>query len=738
MILFNNKIIKTMRKIQIVLLLVFFVFNANILKAQDAIISGIITESTTQQPLYGANVYLEGTNIGTASNNKGVYELKKVNPGNYNIVISFSGFEMIRKNITLIKGENKIDFQMEESYLNLDEVVVTATGTAHDLKNVPVPTQLFNKNEVKAIAANEFSDLMLNLSPSFDFNPGVMGSFMSLNGLGNDFILVLIDGKRIYGDIGGNNDLNRINTDNIERIEIVKGASSLLYGSDAIAGVVNIITKQSKQKINITNVSRYRTYNTYQQNNTINLNFGKFSSNTSFSTKGTDGWQLNSFEDDGGELIKTDAKAQNTYSDISINQKISFAVTDKFDVYALGSYYEKDVIIPETVKRYGYFFDDITYGAGAKYLLNESDYISLDYNHDQYKYYYKYNQDYRTFTEGDKSINNDQTSDNVGLKYVNVFSDKNTLTMGVDFINEKMISETRLIDGIAKVQTTAFYAQDELLLFNNLNIVLGTRLVNHSEFGIAFTPKLSMMYKLKDFNIRGTYGFGYKAPTVKELYYNYEKRGTVFMGNTNLDPQTSTYLSGGVEYNYNKISISITAYINKVNDLIAYQSVDTIPGDQAQDIRRRRQHFNVDKARSQGADFLFNTRLAYGFSVGGGYSYVDARDMTTNERLEGVAYNYANVNLAYKHMWNKYILNANISGRIQDKKYYDDGSAKAYNIWKLTTSHQFVSIGDFVFEISAGIDNIFDFIDDSPYGSHYATISPGRTFFLGLNINFAK
>ncbi|WP_025006965.1 TonB-dependent receptor [Marinilabilia salmonicolor] len=257
--------------------------------SQSTSLSGKITTSKSGKSLPGANIYFKGTNTGTASNNKGHYEFNSIKPGNYSLIVSFNGFKRIRQDVEIVEGRNEMDFSLEESTSNLGEVVVTGTGTAHHLKNAPVPTELISSKEVKSVGATDFNDLMLSLSPSFDFSPGSMGAFMKLNGLSNDFIVVLIDGKRLYGDIGGNIDLNRINPDNIERIEILKGASSLLYGSDAIAGVVNVITKKSRQRSHFSNTTRIRGNNTWQQNNVVEVDAGRLSSHTSFARKSSDG-----------------------------------------------------------------------------------------------------------------------------------------------------------------------------------------------------------------------------------------------------------------------------------------------------------------------------------------------------------------------------------------------------------------------------------------------------------------
>ena len=127
---------------------------------------------------------------------------------------------------------------------SLQEVVVTGTGTQHLLKDAPVQTEVISKQMLKNFSGSSVADILSGLTASFAFNEGDMGSQMQMNGLGNNYILILIDGKRIHGDNGGENDLGLIDPHNIEKIEIVKGASSALYGSDAIAGVVNIITKK--------------------------------------------------------------------------------------------------------------------------------------------------------------------------------------------------------------------------------------------------------------------------------------------------------------------------------------------------------------------------------------------------------------------------------------------------------------------------------------------------------------
>ena len=131
---------------------------------------------------------------------------------------------------------------------SLQEVVVTGTGTQHLLKDAPVQTEVISRRQLQQYAGKSIEDILTGLTASFDFSENDMGSHLQMNGLGNSYVLILIDGRRLHGDNGGENDLSLIDPNNIEKIEIVKGASSALYGSDAIAGVINIITKKHREK----------------------------------------------------------------------------------------------------------------------------------------------------------------------------------------------------------------------------------------------------------------------------------------------------------------------------------------------------------------------------------------------------------------------------------------------------------------------------------------------------------
>lgn len=732
-----------------ILTLLFITVLSYPLWAQTYSIKGIVREKNTSEPIVGANIVLKGTTLSTASDANGAFILKKVPSGKYELTASFVGMKRVSQIIALSGDVSAIVFEMEESSQNLGEVVVTATGTHHSLKNVPVQTEVISKQDIKNIAPRSFEEMTMSISPSFDYSPGAMGSFTKLNGLDNNFFVILIDGKRMYGDIGGQNETGRISPDNIEKVEIVKGASSALYGSDAMAGVINIITKKNKNKVNFESTSRVGKYYDCQQSNSLNLNVGKFSSNTQFAHKQTDGYQLSTLEyidlKKNKNTKPTDRKAVNMFYDNSLSQKFSYSITPNINVYAQGSWYEKEIQQPQTVAAYNFFYKDLSGSAGIKYKISNRSNITLDASSDNFWYYYKYNQDYENkktkekYTKDQKVLNTKQTLNNYNLKAVTAICKQHLLSTGAEIAQEKMDSD-RVKNGNAEVYTIALYAQDEYMPLKNLTIVAGARFFNHKTFGNSITPKLSALYNIKDFNFRASFAQGFKTPTLKELYFEYQKGGTLYLGNENLNPQKSDYYSASVEYISGGVTASVTGYVNQLKNLIDYIDGPQPTAEQKkQGVKNIRIHENIAKAQTQGVDFLVNAYMGYGFTVGGGYSFVDAKNKTEDIRLEGVAENYGTAMLNYKYNIKNYILNANVNGRIQDEKFFKNyGNAKAYNLWKLTTTHTYLFMPGLYAEATVGIDNIFNYVDDTPYGAHYGTLSPGRNVFGALKFVFTR
>ena len=659
---------------------------------------------------------------------------------------------------------------------SIPEIVVTGTGTEHYLKDAPVQTEVISRKMLDSYAGATLEDILSGLCASFDFSAGDMGANMQLGGLGNGYILILVDGKKMHGDVGGQNNLGLIDPARIERIEIVKGAASALYGSDAIAGVVNIILKKHRENILIENTSRGGSYGEFRQSNTVQFKVGKFTSSTNFQLKHSDGWQNTTYEDPNRyeyPITNSINKTVNRYTDWQVAQRFDYQATKDLSLYADGSFYRKRIYRPCGVpdyKTYDFLYRNSSVATGGKLKLKNSNSIMLDVNYDSHAYYYMYtretwDKEYDDsgkeisfpYFPGDKGLQSDQSRLLLQLKGIFNLPYFNRLSVGTD-TEINWLDAPRRLDEKDQVSdyTTSFYAQDEWPPIERLNITAGGRLTVNQNFGVRITPKVSALYKLGAFNLRATYSEAFKTPTLKELHYRYIRQMSIIslnLGNTELDPQTSRYVSGGLEYNGTRFSIYVTGYCNWVDNMITLVTIplSQAPGDLVvtYDPARVRQYQNMDDARTYGVDVNAKWTPVQSLTLTGGYSYLDTEANQYDEEdqvmkhviIDGMAHHRATVSAILTHAWRRsnYRLGIGVYGRIQSKRYYqDDGNGKAYNLWRLNTRHQFKLGKRWNAEVNAGIDNIFNYYETTYHSLNYGTTTAGRTFYGSLMIQFGQ
>lgn len=666
--------------------------------------------------------------------------------------------------------------QMAQNVLRTDsiqEVVVTGTGTQHLLKDAPVQTEVISGRQLQQYAGKSIEDILSGLTASFAFNENDMGSHLQMNGLGNSYVLILIDGRRLHGDNGGENDLSLIDPHNIEKIEIVKGASSALYGSDAIAGVINIITKKHREQgVMVENTSRFGSYGDIRQHNGIALNFGKFSSYTNFQLQHSDGWQNTSEEAlSQTEYHITDSrnKTVNRHTNWQIAEHLTYQLTPKIELYADGSIYWKRIYRPcgkhpgVDVKTYDMQYNNASVSVGGKWKLNETDVITLDADWKRHAYKYVYTDttltdgyvngrftNYYPFFPGDVDLQSDQRLTHITLKGVFRLPYQQQLSAGFDYRYDWLEAPMRVNGGKATDNTQALYVQDEWALLNPLYLTAGLRLTRNEGFGTRLTPKLSAMLKVNDLRLRATWSQGYKTPTPKELHYQYVRNMNgvlLYLGNSDLKAQTSNYFGLSAEYSIGNLTMTLSGYYNKVDNMIALVTIPAseAPGDLIvqYDPRRVRQYQNMEDAKTHGVDFTARYQTKH-FTVGGSYSYLDTKahqydtedEVMKEVTIDGMAHHKANWYATWNHDFTKcYHLGIGIYGRMSSKRYYQvDGDGKGYQIWRLSTTHQFGKN----YRLEAGVDNIFNYVDKTPHGLHLGTTTPGTTVYASLTIRFNK
>ena len=680
---------------------------------------------------------------------------------------------------------------------SLQEVVVTGTGTQHLLKNAPVQTEVITQKMLRQYGGKSLEDILAGLTASFAFNEGDMGSQMQLNGLGNSYILILIDGKRIHGDVGGENDMGLIDPHNIEKIEIVKGAQSALYGSDAMAGVVNIITKKHTEKgVFVDNSTRYGSHNDLRQHNSLVLTFGDFSSQTNFQMQRNDGWQ-NTAEEYAEAMVLTDSKNKtvNKFKNWQIAERLTYKPLKSLELYAEGSYYKKNILRPQNgthpscdVYTYDLRYNNASASLGGKWyprgekseVRGKRDYITLDVDWNKHAYYYDYTAKHYDYVllqgeeygdqngewfsvamlPGQSKLQSDQQRVMGLLKGIFYLPYENTLNAGAEYRYDYLKAPERTETGTASDQTAALYVQDEFNMLQWLNITAGLRLVDNRSFGLRLTPKISAMLSVGDFRFRLGWSQGFKTPTVKELHYRYLHvmgSSTFFnIGNTNLDPQISNYYSANIEYRGRNFTASVTGYLNKLDNMIALVNVSPgeIPagitnaylGDGSTNVQAR-MYKNMDDARTCGLDFTLSYKVMKGLTLNAAYSYLDTKAHLYDEKTErmntvvidGTAHHKWNASAMYSHTFSpSYALGISLSTRGSSTRYYqNNGNGKAYQIWRINTTHDLGKQDKMLaYRLEAGVDNIFNFVDRTMRPYHLGNNTSGTTVYGTFSIKF--
>ena len=733
-------------------------------------LSGKVVNAETNDPVVGANIRIDHSLAGCTTNGKGEFTISNLPEGKH--LLSVTHVSFLPQKYTANTGEKDILIKMTESYINLGQVVITGTGTHRRMSNSPVPIQVITAKDLGNANVTSLEDALVKLTPNVTTMTNGMGTTLSLNGMNEDYMLLLENGKRLTGD----DRYTRINIGSVKRIEILSGAASALYGSDAIGGVINIITDDAKNTVNVSNYTHYTSKGRFSENINADINSGKFSSYTSYQRREADNWQVNELDENG---YKTGRPMSTGFMSDNISQRFAYNATDRLSFYVRGNYYNYNTRRPETATyfkkgkkkdedgkpiyeetqayTYNMLHDTYTYGAGAKYMINKSAYIDADFFVDNYTSKYDYFLKSGDFERGDKETRKKTRYYNATVKGIFKPNSWNKVSTGIEYINENFSSESDNIS-FKNMYTFALFAQDEITILRDLQAVVGVRYLYNENFKNYATPNVALMYKIDHFNFRASYATGYRAPTLSQLYATDEAKtaSRYTIGNPNLKPEKSNFFSLNGEYTCSRFSITATGFYNDIKDMINYRvlSDEEIQqmglGELHEQFSTIRQRDNVDRSKIKGISVNANFYLGAGLTLGGGYIYTDTEaktlehDSKTNKDVVVITHvdksvkNAANVHARWDHDWNNYHLNVNLSGHIQGERYSSTyGYAPKYQQWDLNTRHTF-NLDAFILEPGIGIENIFNKRDDRPWNSNFSTINPGRAVYVSLAVKFKK
>ena len=442
------------------------------------------------------------------------------------------------------------------------------------------------------------------------------------------------------------------------------------------------------------------------------------------------------------KLDPTDKQAFTGYHSNTVNQSFSYSLNHKTTLYAQGSYYNFLNDRPVTEYKYNMYHENYTYGFGMKYIVNKKAYIDADFYSDNYKSAYDYIQESGDFKIGDKETRKKQYFYRGNVKSIIKVNSKNKLSAGLEYLDEKLESESDNISN-KTLYTMALYAQDEWTIAESLQAVVGLRYIYNETFEDHFTPTASIMYREGGFRGRLSFATGFRTPTLSEIYATDLAKTTnrYTIGNLELKPEESKNFSLNLEYTHSRFSVSATAFVNNVTDMINYRTLSDEEAAQYGDYDEVRQRDNIDKVRIKGVNVNANAYLGLGFNLGAGYTLLDARNLITDKPIDKSVKYAGNVNAQWSKNWGLYGLNINMVGRGQGKRYSEtyDYDSSGFMLWDLNTGHTF-NLKYFILNAGLGVENLFDWVDDRPWNTKkpYSTITPGRAFYASLTIRFRK
>ena len=715
--------------------------NANVpANPPNYIIKGVVM-TANGEPLAGASIVVEGTNINCGSNSKGEFSLNVQKDKVYKLRVSYLGYTP--RLITVpASGHPPLKIKLQPSETALNELVVTGSRYERQLKDVPVITRVISREEIETVNPVDFTTLLEYTLPGIQFYYNTMSQVPEITYQGMDAkaVLFLLDGERISGESGDSNiDYSRFNINDIERIEVVRGAASTLYDSRAIGGVINIITKKSVRPFTASMHTRYAGKKGQSYSASAGVNLHRFSSLTSFGWRKRDSYLVKDEQGKQKEIInpdgsvtksKTDPVAFNIYgySIMDVSQKLSYNFSDRFTGSARISYYTNKRDKYDNARYYQRYRDLILSGK-LKWQFADNQNLDLSYIRDNY---IKDN----VYVDDDERVYGNVNS-TIRLYYTGMFG-KHTLSGGVDLLREDMKHHFMKDTATVHMNQYSFCLQDDWQLTNKMNVVVGVRGDKGGSYRLHFTPKVSVLYRpLKTITLRAGYSQGYRIPNLKELYqeFNMGGMGIMMYGNKDLKPEEGTQISASVEYDYKGLNLSFSTYHNRYKNKISYEYIS--PGKSW-----NMKYVNALNVKTTGVEVTANYKLPFGLRFSGGYSYVYDYDERDGYNMSWVRPHSARLSSVYKHRFGKTTESVafNTSWVSSITRYAYSSSDKTYT--KTKYDPRTLCSLNLRSELPRGIaiglmvDNIFNYRDKA-VDSAVQLPENGRTFVATVSINIA-
>jgi outer membrane receptor for ferrienterochelin and colicins len=524
-----------------------------------------------------------------------------------------------------------------------DEAVVTGTRTERRHADSPVATEVITRADIEASGAENLATVLEEQAGVDVTRANASGANVRLQGLDPQYVLILVNGERVGGRVNGAVDLTRFPLEDIQRIEIVRGPSSALYGADAIGGVINLVTRRASRPWEAELHARQGAYDTVDATaraatlrGPVSLDLaGGYHRRDAFDLDPRDAATSGGAFDAGNASVRLDWRPS---SRATLGARAEWFLRGQraVDTGPGGAVFDRrnltetlSAALTASVQA-----DDATrVRASLWYTLYRDQYLS----------------DQRGSDELDQYQQTRNHIANASVQVDRAFGERHLATVGAEGYFERLDAD-RLRNGAGQRYRAAVFVQDQWAVLDRpaLVVVPGVRVDVDSQFGVAPTPKVQVRLDPRPgLALRFSFGVGFRAPTFQELLLTFENPTANYLvtGNPDLRPETSRSFNAGAEWRAARaLWLSLNLYRNDIDGLISTVADVGPPG-----APTRYRYRNIASAWTMGAELSARLRPADGVVVDVGYTLTATRDEALDRPLEGRALHRGNVGLQLRH-----------------------------------------------------------------------------------------
>ena len=670
------------------------------------------------------------------TNEKGILDLGELNYDTVLIKATHIGFIDYLDTVSNTYSVDTLKIELEEFSFPLNEVVITSQIEALSQRDAVNNIISISKNEIEELNSLNLSEL-LNQQALFDiqFDPA-LGSSIEMQGMSGNNINILVDGIPIIGRKGGQIDISQLNLSNIEKIEIVRGPSSVSYGTNSTGGVINLITKRRIDKNQIIFSNYFENIGLKQYNIDINkkiktqqfnVNIGLFD----FAGLNNDTLRSNDWKPKRqafGQIMwvskirKNNLRFRSYYFDEKLVE-LGNENFPPFDGTALDNHYltirnTNDLSIDRKTENYSintFVSQSATKFKRVQYLVDinsneEENTNNLDFNsEDLFSAWY------------------------LRSEYNRLNWDKVSLQAGIESRSD-LVSGSRIKSDKAITYEFSFFSKTELKLNQNIKSQLGIRVPYHSIYPAPVSPSFEMLYsRSSKLQYRASYARGFRAPTIKELFLEFVDFNHNIVGNSELEAEYSHAFNSSIVYTpYQKdtkyIQIDIQGSLQYLNNKIDLAQIENTTG---------YTYFNISNAKYYGLNTTIDSKVSKSSKIRLGWNVYKTE---LNESLDPTR--FQNISFLYKYFNSQHKFSANINLKytpeITSQRYQDNElvsvKQEPFESINLNFNKTFIKLNS---TLSLGIKNLTNLKNINSLGggihsSSESILSWGRTFFINL------